>query len=301
MQSELALLCLAAAISVYGQTPGDREFRQAQSNIEELRKQVEAGVAPRARLEQAEEALSDAQDAELLSRTLYGKDLTEEQSLEMEAAALRRLERRQAAVEKLQRLVDAGALPLRSLDSAKEEVSWARKEHELVATRAGLVHEIAEMARLEQQALEAQENQDTLPAPGGPVMERFDGEGSFTREDFKRVLLAFEKQFGKPMPVRRKAKRSCTGRWDSITATGWMWPFSPIPRRVCGCGGSWNQAIFPIMRSAIRLREKPPAPTSIWVRPATVSSRRIDTPVSRVLTAYFTAADISCGSCDDRG
>ncbi len=201
MQSELALLCLAAAISAYAQTPGDREFRRAQSNIEELRKQVEAGVAPRAKLEQAEEALSDAQDAELLSRTLYGKDLTEEQSLEMEAAALRRLERRQAAVEKLQRLVDAGALPLRSLDSAKEEVSWARKEHELVATRAGLVHEIAEMARLEQQALEAQESLNTLPAPGGPVMERFDGEGSFTHEDFKRVLLAFEKQFGKPLPV----------------------------------------------------------------------------------------------------
>ena len=57
------------------------------------------------------------------------------------------------------------------------------------------------MPRVEQQALEAQESLDNLPAAGGPVMERFDGEGSFTREDFKRVLLAFEKQFGKPMPV----------------------------------------------------------------------------------------------------
>jgi HAMP domain-containing protein len=199
MQSKLALLWLAAAISVSGQTPGDREFRRAQSNIEELRKQVDAGVAPRVKLEQAEEALSDAQDAELLSRTLYGKDLTEEQSAEMEAAALRRLERRQAALEKLQVLVDAGALSLRSLESAQEEVSWARKEHELVATRAGLIREIAEMARVEQQALEAQENLEK--APGGPVMERFDGDGSFTRDDFKRVLLAFEKQFGKPLPI----------------------------------------------------------------------------------------------------
>src|SRR5258706_12853464 len=111
MRSKLALLCLAAAMAVSGQTPGDREFRLAQSNIEELRKQVEAGVAPRAKLEQAEEALSDAQDAELLSRTLYGKDLTEEQSAEMEAAALRRLERRKAEVEKLQQVVEAGALP----------------------------------------------------------------------------------------------------------------------------------------------------------------------------------------------
>ena len=200
MRSKLALLCLGGAISVWGQTPGDREFRRAQSNIEELRKQVEAGVAPRARLEQAEEALSDAQDAELLSRTLYGKDLTEEQSVEMEAAALRRLERRQAAMQKLQNLVDAGALPLKSLDSAQEEVNWARTEHELVATRAGLVHEIAEMARVEQHALEAQES-ESLPAVGGPVMERFDGDGLFTHEDFRRVLLAFEKQFGKPLPI----------------------------------------------------------------------------------------------------
>ena len=32
-------------------------------------------------------------------------------------------------------------------------------------------------------------------------MERFDGGGSFTHNDFKTVLLAFEKQFKKPLPV----------------------------------------------------------------------------------------------------
>ena len=89
-------------------------------------------MTPRARLEQAEEALADARDAELLSRTLYGKDLTEEQSADMEAAALRRLERRKAAVDKLQQIVEAGALPLRGMDGAVEDLSWARKEYELV-------------------------------------------------------------------------------------------------------------------------------------------------------------------------
>src|SRR6476659_4929273 len=121
MSSKLAVLCLAGAISVYSQTPGEREFSRAQSNIEELRKQVDAGVTPRAKLEQAEEALADAQDAELLSRTLYGKDLTEEQSADMEAAALRRLERRKTAVAKLQQIVDAGALPINSVDRALED------------------------------------------------------------------------------------------------------------------------------------------------------------------------------------
>jgi hypothetical protein len=198
MGLKLGPLCMAAAIALSAQTPGEREFSRATANLEELRKQVEAGVSPRAKLEQAEKALADARDAELLSHTLYGKDLTEEQSAEMEAAALRRLERRKTALEKVQLLVDAGALAAHSLDVPTEEMNWASKEYDLVVTRAGLVHELAEMARAEQQALESQENS---PSIGGPVMERFDGDGSFTREDFKRVLLAYEKQFKKPLPV----------------------------------------------------------------------------------------------------
>src|SRR5439155_3065372 len=193
MRLKFPLLCLAAALSLCGQTPGDRGLSRAQSTVEELSRQVEAGVAPAARLRDAEEALADARDAELLSRTLYGKDLTEEQSAEMEAAARRRLDRRRSVVEKLQTLVDAGALPMRSLDTAQEDVNWARKEYDLVVSRAGLVSELAEMARAEQRAIEAQESEAATPSVGGPVMERFDGEGSFTRDDFKRVLLAYEK------------------------------------------------------------------------------------------------------------
>ena len=201
MRLKFPLLCLAAALSLCGQTPGDRELSRAQSTVEELSRQVEAGVAPAARLRDAEEALADARDAELLSRTLYGKDLTEEQSAEMEAAARRRLDRRRSVVEKLQTLVDAGALPMRSLDTAQEDVNWARKEYDLVVSRAGLVSELAEMARAEQRAIEAQESEAATPSVGGPVMERFDGEGSFTRDDFKRVLLAYEKHFSKSLPI----------------------------------------------------------------------------------------------------
>jgi len=189
---KLALVCLAGALSIAAQTPGERELSRALSNVEELRKQVEAGVAPRAKLEQAEEALADAKDADLLGRTLYGKDLTEEQSSEMEAAATRRLARRKASVEKLQSLIDAGALPVTALDRPKEELQWAQKEYELVVTRSDLVAELASMARREQEAEEI--------APG-PVMERFDGDGSFTHADFKQVLLAYEKHFHKPLPI----------------------------------------------------------------------------------------------------
>ena len=95
MGSKAALVCLIVSVSAWAQTPGDMELKRAQSDVEQLRQQVEAGVAPRIKLEQAEAALADAKDAELLGRTLYGKDLTEEQATAMEAAALRRLARRQ--------------------------------------------------------------------------------------------------------------------------------------------------------------------------------------------------------------
>jgi len=195
MGSKAALVCLAISLSAWGQTPGDLELKRAQSDVDQLRQQVEAGVAPRVKLEQAEAALADAKDAELLGRTLYGKDLTEEQATQMEGAALRRLARRQANVEKAQVLVDAGALPVHALDAPKEQVEWANKEYALVVSRAELVSELANMARVEQQVIEAPESG---PAP---VMERFDGDGSFTHNDFKQVLLSFEKQFKKPLPI----------------------------------------------------------------------------------------------------
>jgi hypothetical protein len=190
----LALICLVGALLGAAQTPGERELSRALANVEELRKQVDAGVAPRIKLEQAEEALADAKDADLLGRTLYSKDLTPDQSSEMESAAARRLDRRKTAVEKLQGLIDAGALPVTALDRPKEELQWAQKEYELVVTRSEIVADLASMARQEQEA------EEIAPA-ASPAMERFDGDGSFTIADFKRVVLAYEKHFHRPLPV----------------------------------------------------------------------------------------------------
>jgi hypothetical protein len=199
MVPKLALLGLAGALLSSAQTPGALELSRAQASLEELRSQVAAGVVPRVKLEDAEEALADARDAELLSRTLYGRDLTEEQAAEMEAAALRRLNRRRAAVEKIQYLVEIGAVALNSLERPNTELKWAREEYQLMVSRSQLVRELAEQARAEQQALEAAES--AKPSIGGPVMERFDGGGAFTKDDFHRVLLAFERKFDKPLPI----------------------------------------------------------------------------------------------------
>lgn len=204
MSLKSALPVLAGALLlfprlVFPQTPGALELSHAQTNIEALRGEVAAGVVPRARLDEAEEALADARDAELLSRTLYGRDLTEEQSAEMEAAALRRLNRRKAAVDKMQNLAKMGVVPLNSLDRPNTELEWASQEYRLMASRSQLVRELAEQARAEQQALEA--SASSKPSIGGPAMEKFEGSGIFTREEFQRIVLAFERKFDKPLPV----------------------------------------------------------------------------------------------------
>ena len=95
--------------------------------------------------------------------------------------------------------MEAGAVSRSSLDRPNEELKWAREEYALMVSRSELVHELAEQARAEQQALEAQES--SKPSIGGPVMERYDGSGLFTKDDLKRILLAFERQFDKPLPI----------------------------------------------------------------------------------------------------
>jgi len=192
MYSRLALL-LAGSFILYGQASSTDPASPAA-----VRRQVDAGVAPRAALDQAEAALAAARDAELLNRPVPLSDLTEEQASQLEAAAQRQLERSKARLEQVRTMVDAGLLPKQSLAAPTEEQTWAQSTYDLTLSRTALVHQVAEMALVELQVLEPpREIATTAP----PVMERFDGAGSFTADDFHRVQFAYEQQFHKPLPV----------------------------------------------------------------------------------------------------
>ena len=82
-------------------------------------------------LEQAEDALGDAQDMAVLRRTMYGQDITEEQADEMVAAAQRRLDRRQKQFDRVRGLVDSGIAAKNDVEPLAEQVGFARKEYEL--------------------------------------------------------------------------------------------------------------------------------------------------------------------------
>src|ERR1035437_9037239 len=108
MRFLLGLILVACAACVSAQTKEPPEVLRAKAGIERLRSLVDAGVAPRAQLVQAEAAIADAEDEALLRRTVYGNELTEDQADEMLAAAARRLDRRQQALDTGRRLVEGG-------------------------------------------------------------------------------------------------------------------------------------------------------------------------------------------------
>ncbi len=190
---------VVAAPVLHAQDTENPEITRARAGIERLRALVEAGAAPRAELERAEEAIADAEDGALLRRTLYGPELTTEaQSEEMLAATARRLERRRRALEKAEQLVKEGVASQLSLGTYLDELDRARKENDLAESRARLARQLTQMARDEE---EFQRSLEMDPHATAPIAERFDGDGMFTRGDFQRIESAFESRFSRPLPV----------------------------------------------------------------------------------------------------
>jgi hypothetical protein len=183
---------------VCAQSPEAPELERARAEIDKLRVLVDAGAMPRLQLERAEASLADAEDAAFLRRTLYGEDLTETQADDMIAVASRRLERRRQALSEAQKLVAEGVASQLSVTTFLEDLDRARKEFDLAQSRARLTHELAEMARLEEEA----EQKLAEAAPGEPdPMERFGGDGALSADDLRLVSAAFESRFRKPLPI----------------------------------------------------------------------------------------------------
>jgi hypothetical protein len=187
------LVCLG--VSSAQQSP---EIARAKAEVERLRALVDAGAAPRAQLEKAEVAVADAEDAAFLRQTVYGTDLTEDQTDEMLAAATRRVDRRKSAVADMRKLIDAGVASSLALTPLLEDFDSARKEYDLAESRARFVHQMAEEARAEE-ALESSLNHS--PQEATQLTDRYDGDGTFSLAAFSKIDTEFSKQFGKSLPV----------------------------------------------------------------------------------------------------
>jgi hypothetical protein len=197
-----SLCLLAVALAAWGAEPV--ALRRAREETARIRKLVDAGALPRIKLEEAERRLAEAQDEDILERTLYGavgvEELTEEQSEAMLAAARRQVERQRLRVEETKRLVEQGALPRTSLTPVLQEYDRSKKTVDLAESRARLFRELMDMVRVELEAELAAHDQPS-EEPLRQAVEHYNGLGAFTNAQLHQVMAAFEREFGKPLPV----------------------------------------------------------------------------------------------------
>ncbi len=184
-------------------------MRRASEELEKVRALVAVGASPRAGLESAERALTEAQDDVIVAHTLYGKigvaDLTEEQAGDMVAAARRQVEREKLRLEAVRKLVDEGVTARVALNPVLEDLESRRKTLNLALTRSALIGELAGMAKVEAAVLESDQSADQSRVDFR-IAERFEGNGVFRDSEYKKVVLAFEKKFSHPLPVSARGE-----------------------------------------------------------------------------------------------
>jgi len=174
--------------------------------VDRLRAMAAAGAIPRARLEQAQAELADAEDNMILRRTLYGtvrvEDFTKEQADNMISAAQRLVDRQSERYERSKELVDQGVIARVTLSSMLEDLEFRRKALDLARYRAQLVDELAQYARAE----EAADTDDNVQFRVGRIIERYNGLGAFNDLDYARISSAFQRTFSRPLPVSARGE-----------------------------------------------------------------------------------------------
>lgn len=175
--------------------------QDAPADLERVRALVEAGAAPRAALDKAMAGIEDQKDETILRETLYGtlklEEITPEQTRQMVEAAERRVARKRARLEELKPLVDQGIFARAQLEPIEQDLKDREETLRLARSRASFLDEMAAMVRREEELAQLE---DSSVEPR-PVRERFDGAGSFSRDHMKKLVLAYEKEFTRPLPV----------------------------------------------------------------------------------------------------
>jgi hypothetical protein len=227
MRQLLVVVLSLGSLALFGETVADspqtivnKRIQLAQDEVQKITQLVQIGALPKLRLDQAEQDLADIQDDAILERTLYGElpveDLTDKLIEDMVAAAERRVERQQARLDAMKKLVDEGISALSSLTAPEQELATRRMNLDLAHSRARVMGELAALAKFEKSSAAIQdatriEYRDMF-APG---MEHYEGSGIFQESrDLKPLAIAFKKKFDRPLPI------SATGETDLHRAMG---------------------------------------------------------------------------------
>jgi hypothetical protein len=201
--SRMPLLAEAPALAAVASP--DKGIELAQQQLSRVNDLVQAGALPRLRIQEAEANLEDAKDEVILAHLLYGdlpdKGASEEASAEMIAAARRRVDRQQARLEEVRKMVDAGVAARSYLSPFEAELTARQTSLDLAQLRSHLMADRAAMSRQMPAPAVAQPPLDEteLLFQG---MEHYEGDGAFTESrDLPPLEWAFANKFDRPLPI----------------------------------------------------------------------------------------------------
>jgi len=194
------VLCLCAH-TLKAQAPADSpELFRAKQALSRIQILVAEGGLPPKRLEQAREAVAEAEDQAALHRTLYGtvevQHLTEALTTQMIEAATRLMARQQTRLDATRDLIEQGVLARTELTPLLEELDMRRKTLQLAESRQRLWSQLLEMAQAEEQRL-AQMEADRSTS----TLDELPGAGLIPQTHLAALEKDYRDTFNRPLPV----------------------------------------------------------------------------------------------------
>ena len=174
---------------------------RARERAEQVNKLVAAGALPLMRLKKAQDEVQDALDMSLLRQSLYTTDLLPEEADQMVLIAQRMVVRRQRALLEMQQLVSAGIISRLEAETSSADFDRAQQELDWAKSRATLVQELAESARVRKAIASMEVQAESHPDWAGKVYTHYDGNGIFTPGELKQLEADYVVKFARPLPI----------------------------------------------------------------------------------------------------
>ncbi len=193
----------AAAAFAQDAAPEAPAVTRARAELNKLKDLAATGVVPRARVAEAADALSDAEDDAAIRAALYQKDITVEQADALVDLTGKRVTRRRKAVDARNKLLAEGIIARSEVTELQAALDQAANDYTWASSRAKFAREQAEFALNEQEIMRQMElAASTHSAVTGPgLVEHFAGSNRFDVAQFPAIEKAFEIRFKHPLPV----------------------------------------------------------------------------------------------------
>ncbi|HTA42017.1 MAG TPA: hypothetical protein VK789_06200 [Bryobacteraceae bacterium] len=174
---------------------------RARERLMQVQKMVSAGALPLIHLKKAQAEVQDALDLSLLKQSLYMTDLLPEEADQMVAVAQRMVVRRQRALLEMQELVGAGVIARSEADMSNADLDRAKQELDWAESRAKLVAQLAENARIQKGIASLEVQAESHPDWAGQVYSHYEGNGVFTPTELQQLQSDYAAKFFKPLPI----------------------------------------------------------------------------------------------------